>query len=275
MTSSAPPGWHADPFARFEFRFWDGGRWTAHVSAHGQVTTDPPVPGPLSPVANPSIAPGPASASRTTRALRPDRAAERIRRQVEHVRLSHTVGQPDLELLSEPILVLAQRGKLLELKADFSVFDRNGSQLATVRGKRTSSRMEVVDMNERSLIDLRRESSVLRSRTVVADGDGAKIGSVVPSLSPKKSSRAFKLEGPGGRAVGGVFSEDLRRRDFNVQDTRGSVATRISKTRAGWAKELFTKGDHYVVEFTPQATPSLRLLGLAAALVIDRTFHQH
>jgi hypothetical protein len=34
-------GWHADPFGRYDFRYWDGGRWTRAVMRDGQVDTDP------------------------------------------------------------------------------------------------------------------------------------------------------------------------------------------------------------------------------------------
>jgi Protein of unknown function (DUF2510) len=38
--STAPPGWHIDPSERFEHRFWDGSRWTEHVSTNGIASTD-------------------------------------------------------------------------------------------------------------------------------------------------------------------------------------------------------------------------------------------
>lgn len=34
-------GWYPDPTGRYEARFWDGRRWTAHVSHYGAVGTDP------------------------------------------------------------------------------------------------------------------------------------------------------------------------------------------------------------------------------------------
>ena len=34
--NGAAPGWHPDPSGRFEFRYWNGERWTADVSLHGQ-----------------------------------------------------------------------------------------------------------------------------------------------------------------------------------------------------------------------------------------------
>lgn len=33
------PGWYADPFQRFELRYWDG-EWTSHVSSHGRTYSD-------------------------------------------------------------------------------------------------------------------------------------------------------------------------------------------------------------------------------------------
>ena len=42
-TPSVPAGWYADPAGRFELRYWDGWRWTEHVSRAGQQYTDPPV----------------------------------------------------------------------------------------------------------------------------------------------------------------------------------------------------------------------------------------
>lgn len=35
-----PPGWHPDPYGRFEFRYWDG-RWTSQTSSHGRIYEDP------------------------------------------------------------------------------------------------------------------------------------------------------------------------------------------------------------------------------------------
>jgi hypothetical protein len=42
-TAAIPANWYADPAGRFEMRYWDGGKWTEHVSRGGQQFTDPPV----------------------------------------------------------------------------------------------------------------------------------------------------------------------------------------------------------------------------------------
>jgi Domain of unknown function (DUF4328)/Protein of unknown function (DUF2510) len=36
-----PPGWFADPWARYPLRWWDGVQWSPHVSVDGQATYDP------------------------------------------------------------------------------------------------------------------------------------------------------------------------------------------------------------------------------------------
>jgi Meiotically up-regulated gene 113/Domain of unknown function (DUF4041)/Protein of unknown function (DUF2510) len=41
MTSTPAPGWHPDPVGRFQHRYWDGSRWTEHVSTGGSQTVDP------------------------------------------------------------------------------------------------------------------------------------------------------------------------------------------------------------------------------------------
>ena len=45
--NSPASGWHRDPTARHEYRYWDGARWTDDVSDRGVTTTDPmPAGGP-------------------------------------------------------------------------------------------------------------------------------------------------------------------------------------------------------------------------------------
>lgn len=34
-------GWHPDPSGRYQLRYWDGTRWTEHVSTEGTTGTDP------------------------------------------------------------------------------------------------------------------------------------------------------------------------------------------------------------------------------------------
>lgn len=38
------PGWYPDPFARHEFRYWDGRSWTSRVASGGVQSEDLPMP---------------------------------------------------------------------------------------------------------------------------------------------------------------------------------------------------------------------------------------
>ncbi len=40
-----PAGWYPDPSGRFEWRWWDGTTWSAHVTRGGIAAHDPPPPG--------------------------------------------------------------------------------------------------------------------------------------------------------------------------------------------------------------------------------------
>lgn len=40
--ATGPAGWFADPGRRYELRYWDGQRWTEHVSDRGAQGVDPP-----------------------------------------------------------------------------------------------------------------------------------------------------------------------------------------------------------------------------------------
>jgi hypothetical protein len=73
----------------------------------------------------------------------------------------------------------------------------------------------------------------------------------------------------GGQRLGSVHALNVKQWDFNVQDPAGAEIARITKTWAGWAKERFTKADHYVVQMHRPLEDPLRSLVIAAALAID------
>lgn len=43
-TPSVPADWYKDPSGRYDYRYWDGQKWTEHVSRGGTVHKDPPTP---------------------------------------------------------------------------------------------------------------------------------------------------------------------------------------------------------------------------------------
>jgi hypothetical protein len=57
--SATAPGWYPDPYRRHESRYWDGGRWTEHVSDAGAAAVDPTAWGAPTPSAPAAAAPPP------------------------------------------------------------------------------------------------------------------------------------------------------------------------------------------------------------------------
>lgn len=43
-TPTVPADWYKDPSGRFEYRYWDGSKWTENVSRAGVAFKDPPIP---------------------------------------------------------------------------------------------------------------------------------------------------------------------------------------------------------------------------------------
>lgn len=231
------------------------------------------------PALSPSAPVRPAVPTAATQPAVSTQTTKKVQQQVRKLGIVGSDGVADSALFDEPVLVINQKGKIVELRAEYAVYDQDGRQLAAVRGKRMSSRLQIIDMGGRTLLDLRRDASFVSSKVVVAGPTGAKIGRLVPSVSLGHIDRAFKLEGADNTPIGGVYAEDRsrqrnRQREFNVQDGSGSVVAQISKTRAGLAKEMFTKGDNYIVSIPGPMVDPLRSLTIAAVLVIDATYHQ-
>ena len=42
VVPSVPADWYKDPAGRYEFRYWDGSKWTENVSRAGEMYKDPP-----------------------------------------------------------------------------------------------------------------------------------------------------------------------------------------------------------------------------------------
>ncbi len=43
-TPAVPADWYPDPSRRYEYRYWDGTKWTDNVSRAGVMYKDPPIP---------------------------------------------------------------------------------------------------------------------------------------------------------------------------------------------------------------------------------------
>jgi uncharacterized protein YxjI len=261
-----PPGWYPDPFGRHETRWWDGRQWTEHVASHGRQAVDSPTGGSYVPTV--------------------DRAPEKVVRDVQSV--GGAVGQGGGSIFTEPVLVVNQKAKLIEVNNEYAIYDQHGRQLGAVRQVGQSMakkairvltsydqfmthKLQVVDLHGNVLMALTRPAKVLKSRVIVQDQMGNEVGQIVQQNAIGKIR--FALDS-GGHTWGSINAENWRAWNFNIQDHTGAEVARITKTWEGVAKTMFTTADNYVVQIHRPLQDPLRTLVVAAALGVDTALKQ-
>lgn len=267
MTTN-PANWYADPFGRHEVRYWDGDAWTEHVASHGRQSTDPPVgTGTVPQVA---------------------RSADKVRGDVSRAGVQPTVSAGGGSLLTEPILVVNQKAKLIEVNSEYAVFDQHGNQLGAVRQVGQSAlkkaarlltsydqfmthKLQVVDVDGQVIMAITRPAKFVKSKVLIHDAAGNELGQVLQQNAIGKIR--FSLES-GGTTYGSINAENWRAWNFNVADHTGTEIARITKTWEGLAKTMFTTADNYVVQIHRPLEEPLRSLVVAAALAVDTALKQ-
>jgi uncharacterized protein YxjI len=261
-------GWFPDPFGRHELRYWDGQTWTASVSNGGVAAMDEPTGAPRVPTVQ--------------------RSPEKIRGDVSRAGADGPAARGGGTPLTEQVLVVNQKAKLIEVTNEYAVFDREAKQIGAVRqvGQNMArkalrlltsldqflpTRLEIVDAAGAVLLRLTRPAKLLKSRIVVEDANGVEIGQIIQQNVVGKIR--FALEA-AGRPVGSINAENWRAWNFNIQDGSGTEVARITKTWEGLAKTMFTTADNYVVQLHRPLEDPLRSLVVAAALGADTALKQ-
>ncbi|HKC29345.1 MAG TPA: phospholipid scramblase-related protein [Jatrophihabitans sp.] len=270
MTQQNPPaGWYADPFGRHEARYYSGSDWTEHVSSHGRAAVDPPGGGSHVPTVQ--------------------RAPEKVQRDVQRAGSAGAAAfQGGGSVFNEPVLVVNQKAKLIEVNNEYAIYDQNARQVAAVRevGQSTlkkaariltsydqyfTHKLQIVDMAGTPLLTLTRPAKVFKSRIIVQDPGGNEVGAIVQQNMIGRIR--FALES-GGQTIGSINGENWRAWNFNIQDHTGTEVARITKTWEGLAKTMFTTADNYVVQIHRPLQGPLQALVLAAAVSIDTALKQ-
>jgi uncharacterized protein YxjI len=192
---------------------------------------------------------------------------------------------PSASLLAEPVLIVRQKLKLVELRNQYGVFDRQGRQIGAVE-QVTQSPLAFLarlftswDVALPMLLEIRGpagpELLVAKPwftwRCQVSRADGVPLGQIVKQVRLGKAR--FALLDPRGAGLGEVRAENWRAKDFSVRDGGGQQVARVTKKWAG-LRELFTDADTYVVEVSPAAVDPLRSLAVASCLAIDTIMKQ-
>ncbi len=276
-TMTTERGWLADPTKRHQYRYWDGSTWTEHVADNGVQGVD--------------AADG---LDRFDAAMTLDDSSdpERIREQVAgsgYAGAGIESARPGGgDIFSEPVLVVNQKAKLIELSNQYGVFDKDGNQLGSVNqvGQSTlkkamrlissvdqfmTHRLEIADQSGTVLLRLTRPAKVFKSTVVVEDPIGRELGRIVQRNMIGKIN--FALES-GGQELGAIKAENWRAWNFRIEDVTGSEVARITKTWEGLAKTMFTTADNYVVQIHGRLPQPLLSLVVAAALSIDTALKQ-
>ena len=264
---AGPPGWYPDPYGRHERRYYDGRAWTEHVESGGRQGVDPPAGAPRVPTVS--------------------RSTEKVQRDVSRAGATAAAGGGGT-LFTEPVLVVNQKAKIIELNNEYAVYDKDGRQVGAVRqvgqtaarkvlraltsvDQFLTHRLQVVDASGLPVLALTRPAKVFKSRLVVEDGSGRPVGQIVQENMVGKINFGLEAE---GRRVGAIKAENWRAWNFRVEDASGAEVARITKTWEGLAKTMFTTADNYVVQIHRPLEEPLRSLVVAAALGVDTALKQ-
>lgn len=287
MSQQAPAGWFADPFGRHEHRYWDGAQWTEHVGSQGRQMVDAPVVAPPAPV----VAQQQTVGAVQTVARNPV-ANKKVQRQLQKLGVGDPTRAGGGTLFTEQVLVVNQKAKLWEKKAEYAVFNQHGHRVGAVReygvsmsrmvvGRENSTkRLQIVDADGRPVLTLTRPATMLKSKVIVMREDGTPVGQiaqenfgVMASVLGGRFNIRFRMEA-GGETLGTINAESWRAWDFSLQDPQGAEIGRITKAWAGFGKENLTKADNYVLEIYRPLEDPLHSLVVSAALVVDTVLKQ-
>ncbi|MFH9419291.1 phospholipid scramblase-related protein [Streptomyces sp. NPDC017529] len=191
-------------------------------------------------------------------------------------------------LFTEPVLVVNQKAKLIEVSNEYSVFDQHGNTLGTVVqvGQSTAKkvlrivssldqymthRLEIRDAYGQPQLVLTRPAKFIKSKVLVERPDGQPVGEIVQQNAIGKINFAMMA---GGQQVGAIRAENWRAWNFAIVDHADTEVARITKTWEGLAKTMFTTADNYVLQIHCQLPEPLRSLVVATALTVDTALKQ-
>jgi len=259
-------GWYPDPSGTYQHRWYDGQKWTDQVATDGKQSVSPLHPGA-----------GPVQAS----------SPQQLAKQAQRAGL--TPGEAGGgTVFTEPVLVVNQKAKLIEVTNEYSVYDQHGTQIASVSEVGQSvlkkvvrvlgeydqyftHRLEVRDMSAVPVLQVTRPAKFLKSKVIVEKPGVGEVGRLVQLNAIGKIRFGLMA---GSEQVGELRAENWRAWDFAIVDASGTEVARIKKTFEGLAKTMFTTADNYVIRIHRELQDPLLSLVVASALTVDTALKQ-
>lgn len=324
--SNTPAGWYPDPQGAPQLlRWWDGSQWTQHTNPGQQVGGQPaqaqqvPQQAPAQPqqaqqqaaqqqgqaaYGQPQAQFGQQQGQFGQQAVQqqapqqaqyghPQQAAPqadpaKVQRQVQQQAGVTPTAQGGGSLFTEPVLVVNQKAKLIELTNEYSVMDQAGNTLGSVVqvGQSTlkkvarfvssvdqfmTHKLEIRDAYGQPVLNLTRPRKFMKSRVIVERADGQPIGEIVQQNMIGKINFAIMVN---GQQAGAIKAENWRAWNFSIVDHADNEVARITKTWEGLAKTMFTTADNYVLQIHYQLPEPLLSLVVATALTVDTALKQ-
>ncbi|MGW1677541.1 phospholipid scramblase-related protein [Saccharopolyspora sp. NPDC002376] len=267
------PGWYPDQADQRYVRWWDGRQWTQHVQP-----AQAPAPQPQS------------DANAVEMSVGGTGNAASIQHQVQqHAGVGGPVAGGGGTLFTEPVLVINQQAKLIEMSNEYAIYDQHGRQIGAVvqvgqSGAQKALRaftkldsmmtvkLEIRDITGRPVLLLTRPATLWKGTVQVKRPDQSPIGEIRLANFWGKARFNFEI---GGQRIGGLQAENLRAWDIKVLDQADQPIGQISKTWQGLAKAAFTTADNYVLQIHRPLQDPLQSMVLASALTFDTIFSQH
>lgn len=260
--------WYPDPMGRHEYRWFDGTQWTDQVSSHGKTSVDP--------VNQAAVVP------------QRDVGVDKIAKDLAKAGVQAGAAQGGGTLFTEPVLVVNQKAKFIEIANEYAISDQHGNQIGAVReiGQSTAKKVmrvltsvdqfmthkyQVVDAQGVVQLQLTRPAKVMKSKVIIQDGMGTEIGAIVQDNMMGKIHFSLLV---GDSKVGSINAENWRAWNFSIVDHTGTEVARITKTFAGLARAVFTSADNYVVQIHRPLEGTLQALVVAAAVSVDTALKQ-
>jgi hypothetical protein len=211
-----------------------------------------------------------------------------VQRQVQQQAGVAPTGPGGGTMFSEPILVVNQKAKLIELNNEYSVMDQSGRQLGSVVqvGQSTARkvlrfvssidqylpvRLEVRDAYGQPQLLLTRPAKFIKSKVIVQRPDGVTLGEIIQQNAIGKINFSFEVN---GQKIGAIKAENWRAWNFAIVDHTETEVGRITKTWEGLAKTMFTTADNYVLQIHRPLTDPLLSMVVASALTVDTALKQ-